>query len=240
MSTTDLLKKHKLIALAVASYLVVFLYDRAVFTEALWITWTYLREMLEVLPPVFVLSALITVWVPRELITASFGHESGFRGRLMSLVIGSVSAGPIYAAFPLAGSLLAKGASVGNIVIIISAWAVVKLPMLIVETRFLGLSFALARYLLTVPAIFLVGELVSRWITRRSVLEESSLSLPSSRRESIGDALPNSNCGACGFGDCESLVDALIDGDAVPQSCALLDEEGFERINSLMQGGDGT
>lgn len=240
MKTVDVLKKHKLIVAALASYLFVFLYDRAVFTEAVGITWTYLREMLEVLPPVFVLSALITVWVPRELITGGFGAESGFRGRLMSLLIGSVSAGPIYAAFPLAGSLLAKGASVANIVIIISAWAVVKLPMLIVETRFLGLSFALARYVLTVPAIFLVGELVSRWISRRSVLEESSLSLPSSRRESIRDALPNSNCGACGFGDCESLVDALIDGDAVPRACALLDEEGLKRINSLMQGSNRT
>ena len=234
MSAADLLKKHKLIAVALAAYLIVLFYDQTVFTEAVGITWTYLREMLEVLPPVFILSTLITVWVPRDLITTGFGTKSGLRGRLMSLLIGSLSAGPIYAAFPLAASLLAKGASVANIVTIISAWAVVKLPMLIVETRFLGLGFALTRYLLTVPIIFVMAELVSRWVPRTSVLQDSTLPMQSSRRESLRRALPGSNCGACGFGDCEQLVDALLHGDAEPGDCAIIDQEGLNTIASLM------
>ena len=43
--------------------------------------------------------------------------------------------------FPIGKSLLSKGASITNIVIILSSWAVIKVPMLANEAKFLGSRF---------------------------------------------------------------------------------------------------
>ncbi|MCR3922581.1 MAG: ferredoxin, partial [Firmicutes bacterium] len=90
-----------------------------------------------------------------------FGAKSGFGGHILSFVLGSLSAGPIYAAFPISKALLGKGASVTNIVIIISSWAVIKVPMLANEAKFLGPKFMLTRWLLTVVAIFIMAKLAA-------------------------------------------------------------------------------
>ncbi|MBI9101104.1 MAG: hypothetical protein JEY99_01720 [Spirochaetales bacterium] len=60
----------------------------------------FLIEMLQILPPVLIITALITIGVPPEVIRKGLGNGSGIKGRLLSLLIGSFSAGPVYAAFP--------------------------------------------------------------------------------------------------------------------------------------------
>jgi uncharacterized membrane protein YraQ (UPF0718 family) len=67
-------------------------------------------------------------------------------------------------AFPLAGSLLQKGARVSNIVIFLGAWAAIKLPQLIVETEFLGIQFTALRFLLTLTAVIIIGHLMEKLI----------------------------------------------------------------------------
>ncbi len=124
----------------------------------------YIREMLLIMPVVFVLTALLDVWVPKDKILRLLGHDAGIRGILLSFLIGSVSAGPIYAAFPMCVMLYKKGASLRNIIIILSAWAVIKVPMLLNEAKYLGFRFMAIRWLLTVAAI-----IVFSWITSRMV-----------------------------------------------------------------------
>ena len=119
----------------------------------------YLKEMLMVLPVIFLFTVVIEALVPKEMILRGFGEESGFKGNILALVLGSLSAGPIYAAFPVSKALLNKGASVGNIVIILSAWAVVKVPMLANEVKFLGPQFMAVRWVLTATAIFIMAYL---------------------------------------------------------------------------------
>jgi uncharacterized membrane protein YraQ (UPF0718 family) len=127
----------------------------------------YIKEMLLIMPVIFVLTALLDTWVPKQTIIKYLGKESKIKGTVLSFVLGSISAGPIYAAFPFCVMLYKKGASVKNIVIILSSWAVIKVPMLLNEVKFLGVKFMVVRYVLTVMAIILFS-----WITSKIVKDE--------------------------------------------------------------------
>jgi uncharacterized membrane protein YraQ (UPF0718 family) len=65
-------------------------------------------------------------------------------------------------------SLLKKGASISNIVIILSAWAVIKVPMLANEAKFLGVNFMAVRWVLTVTAIFVMAYMVGKIVKKGS------------------------------------------------------------------------
>jgi len=58
--------------------------------------------------------------------------------------------------------LLRKGAKVSNIIIFLSAWACIKLPIEIVEFQFLGWKFALTRYLTTLVVVVVLSEVIGR------------------------------------------------------------------------------
>ena len=90
----------------------------------------YLKEMALVMPVIVILTVTIEAWVPKKVIMNGLGENSWAKGILFLILLGSLSAGPIYAAFPVTKTLLKKGSSIPNIVIILSSWAVIKVPML--------------------------------------------------------------------------------------------------------------
>jgi uncharacterized membrane protein YraQ (UPF0718 family) len=122
----------------------------------------YIKEMIMIMPVIFVLTALLDLWVPKENIIKYLGKDAGAKGAVLSLILGSISAGPIYAAFPLCVMLYKKGASIRNLIIILSAWAVIKVPMLLNEMKFLGFRFMAIRWVLTVTAIFFFSWIASK------------------------------------------------------------------------------
>lgn len=121
MKALNILKKNKLLVLVALFYGIIFIAAPQTAMKSVGNSVYYLVEMLQVLPVIFLLTVVIEAWVPKELIMRGFGEKSGFKGNLLSLLLGSISAGPIYAAFPISKSLLSKGASVRNIVIILSS-----------------------------------------------------------------------------------------------------------------------
>ena len=104
-----------------------------------------LKTMLLVLPPIFLLLGLLDVWVPRETLMKHMGPASGVKGAVIAFVLGSVAAGPLYGAFPIAAVLMKKGASFWNILIFIGAWSTTKIPMFLFELNALGARFAVGR-----------------------------------------------------------------------------------------------
>jgi uncharacterized membrane protein YraQ (UPF0718 family) len=131
------------------------------------VAFSYLREMILIIPPVFVLMGLLEVWVPKEKIKQLIGSGSGLKGILFSFIMGTLPTGPLYIAFPMAGSLLNKGARVSNIVIFLGAWAAIKIPQLLVEAEFLGVAFTAARFALTLIAVISIG-----WIMEKIIRPE--------------------------------------------------------------------
>lgn len=231
-----ILKKYKLILLAIVLYGIFFIFKRDIFFTAVNMTGSFLLEMLQVLPPVLVISALITVWVPSEIIRKSLGNKSGIKGKLLSLVIGSISAGPIYAAFPAVLVLFKKGASVSNLVIILSSWAVIKAPMVLVEINFLGLRFALTRVALTIPAILVMGHLVEKLVKRENIGEKTENTAKSIK--DIESRLPNLNCGACDYSDCSSFAEGVFQGETTMKQCVVLQKQIKSEVSIIGQKTD--
>ncbi|GAB6137711.1 permease [Halanaerobaculum tunisiense] len=236
MTLKKAVKENKVIVVSFLAYLGTFLYNKNIFNKALGNTITYLKEMLEVMPAVMIISALISVWVPQRVILDNFGKDSGLKGRLISILIGSLSAGPIYAAFPITQSLMLKGASVTNVVIIISAWAVVKVPMLIVETKFLGLPFAATRYLLTVPAIIVMSIIIEKIISRSEIL--SAVDIDRQEKELIIEVekvLPGLNCGSCDYTSCSKYAEAIVEGEADKTRSVPADDDIAQEIEMILK-----
>jgi uncharacterized membrane protein YraQ (UPF0718 family) len=116
-----------------------------------------LKEMALVLPPIFILLGLLDVWVSREKMIKFMGEGSGIKGIIIAIILGSVAAGPLYAAFPIAAVLMKKGAKLSNILIFIGAWSTTKLPMFLFEMSSMGIKFALTRLLIDIPGIIIIG-----------------------------------------------------------------------------------
>ncbi|MCB5713597.1 permease [Lactonifactor sp. BIOML-A3] len=149
----------------------------------------YIKEMFMIMPVIFVLTALLDTWVAKEKITKYLGKESKIKGIILSFVLGSISAGPIYAAFPMCVMLHKKGASVRNLVIILSSWAVIKVPMLLNEAKFLGMKFMAIRWVLTVIAI-----VVFSWIAAKIVKDED---IVQKEEKTSGLTLNRESCMGC-------------------------------------------
>jgi uncharacterized membrane protein YraQ (UPF0718 family) len=164
-----MIKKNKLLFLVALAYIAVLAISPDKAMKSVGNSVYYLIEMLQVLPVIFLLTVVIEALVPKEMIMRGFGEKSGFKGNLLALLLGSISAGPIYAAFPISKTLLGKGASISNIVIILSTWAVIKVPMLANEAKFLGVNFMIVRWVLTVLAIFVMAYITGMLVKKKDL-----------------------------------------------------------------------
>lgn len=135
--------------------------------KSITITWNNTLEMLSVLPPIFVLLGLLDVWVERETMIKLMGENSGWMGVAIAFFLGSAAAGPLYAAFPLAGVLLKKGSKFSNVLIFIGAWSTTKIPMLLFETSSLGWKFTLTRFLINLPGIAVIAFITEKIMTEK-------------------------------------------------------------------------
>ena len=126
------------------------------------LTWNNLLEMISIVPPIFILLGLLDTWVQRETMIKYMGDGSGIRGALIAFIMGSVAAGPLYAAFPIAGTLLKKGARLFNIFIFIGAWSTTKIPLILFETSNLGWRYMLMRLGCNIIGIIIIALLLEK------------------------------------------------------------------------------
>ena len=140
MKINKFMRKNKTLIFVALVYIVLLISNPEKATKAISNSTYYLVEMIMIMPVVYLLTVVLDALIPKEAIIKGFGSDSGLKGNILALFLGSISAGPIYAAFPISKMLLDKGASLGNVVIVLSSWAVVKLPMLANEAKFLGVK----------------------------------------------------------------------------------------------------
>lgn len=131
-------------------------------SAALATTLFSLKEMMLVIPPIFVMLGLLDVWVPRETMVRFMGEGSGLRGAALAVFLGSAAAGPLYAAFPVAAVFMRKGASFFNVLLFLGAWSTTKIPMLLFELSSMGPAFTLTRLGMSLVGITIIAFAVSR------------------------------------------------------------------------------
>lgn len=126
----------------------------------------YFIEMMIVLPAVMILMGLFAVFISDETVVKYLGKTSGVKGMAVALFLGTLPTGPLYVAFPMAATLIKKGARVSNIILFLSAWACIKIPQELVELQFLGLHFMVVRLVLTIIFVTMIAVFIEKIMER--------------------------------------------------------------------------
>lgn len=156
-----LINRYKFFIITVFIVGLVAIYDIQLGIKVFNIVGFSFKEMALAIPPIFILLGLLDIWVPRDIMVKYMGEGSGVKGIVLSLLLGSAAAGPLYGAFPVAAVFMKKGVKFINVLIFIGAWSTTKIPMLLFEIASLGSKFALTRLLIDIPGIIIIAYLLS-------------------------------------------------------------------------------
>lgn len=151
------LKRYRVFLMLAALNLTILAFFPETGRKSVTITGSNLLEMLSIIPPIFILLGLLDVWVKRETMVKYMGEGSSLIGVLLAFFIGSAAAGPLYAAFPVAGVLLSKGSKLSNVFIMLGAWSTTKIPLVLFEASALGLKFMLVRLGMNILGIAVIA-----------------------------------------------------------------------------------
>ncbi|HBR01682.1 MAG TPA: permease [Ruminiclostridium sp.] len=162
-----LAKRYQIFILLLVINIVVLVISPNVGRKAFQMTGSNMLEMLSVLPPIFILLGLLDVWVKRETMIKYMGDNSGMVGVLLAFFLGSAAAGPLYAAFPVAGVLLKKGSKLSNVFIMLGAWSTTKIPLILFEASALGLKFMLVRFMMDLIGIAIISYITEKSLTQK-------------------------------------------------------------------------
>lgn len=164
-----ILKKFRLFLISSLAIVIITFVNKEIGMKAIETFQFSLKEMIFLLPPVFILLGLLDVWVPREVMIKYMGEGSGIVGVLLSIFIGSAAAGPLYGAFPIAAVFMNKGVKLSNILVLIGAWSTTKIPMILFEISSLGPKFALTRLALSIPGILIIAYILPKLLKQEEI-----------------------------------------------------------------------
>jgi uncharacterized membrane protein YraQ (UPF0718 family) len=157
-----LLKRYAPFLLLLVAYVLIGILAPDIGQSAVKLTVQNVTQMLTVIPPIFVLLGLLDVWGDRATMIRYTGKGSGLKGVLIAFFLGSVAAGPLYAAFPVAAVMLKKGSRLFNVFVFIGAWSTTKIPLLTFEAASLGFAFTLTRLALNLGGILAIAAITER------------------------------------------------------------------------------
>jgi uncharacterized membrane protein YraQ (UPF0718 family) len=162
-----LLRRYASFLLLLVAYVVIGILAPDIGRHAINSTVQNITQMLSVLPPIFILLGLLDVWVDRATMMRYTGKGSGLKGILIAFFLGSVAAGPLYAAFPVATIMLKKGSRLFNVFVFIGAWSTTKIPLLTFEAASLGFVFTLTRLALNLGGILAIAAVTERSLNQK-------------------------------------------------------------------------
>ena len=99
------------------------------------------------------------------------GENSGIIGVVLAFLLGSMAAGPLYGAFPLAAMLLKKGSKFSNVYILLGAWSTTKIPLIMFEASSMGLEFMLVRLGLNLVGIVAIALIIDKLLSKEEKAE---------------------------------------------------------------------
>ena len=157
-----ILKKYRFFIITLIALIILALFNMSLAAQATNTIKNSFKEMLLILPPVFILLGLLDIWVERETMIKFMGEGSGLLGSLLAFLVGSAAAGPLYVAFPIAAAFMKKGVKFTNILVLLGAWSTTKIPMLLFESASLGIQFTLVRFIINIIIIITMTFIINR------------------------------------------------------------------------------
>jgi uncharacterized membrane protein YraQ (UPF0718 family) len=161
-------KLYIIIAVAVA---IIYVMNNKLGTSVSVNTFSNFKSLFGVLPPILILIGLLDVWVPKETMIKYMGPDSGVKGIIIAFLIGSLAAGPLYTAFPVAAILMKKRARFAYVLFFLGVWSSSKLPLLVFEYTSLGGMFTII-HVISNLTLFLIGSFVIEKMVSNETLEE--------------------------------------------------------------------
>lgn len=159
------LKKYGLLSgTVVISFLMLIIQPETEIT-ALRFTGRNFLNFLFMLTPIFICIGLMDIWIDRDTMIKIMGERSGFRGVLVALLLGVITAVPLYALLPAAGVLLKKGSRVANVLIFLCASASIRIPLLLFEVSSLDWQFTFMRFGLNIVAVFAIAFIIEKLLS---------------------------------------------------------------------------
>ena len=98
----NIINRYKFFIITIFMVVIITIINNKLGFKAIGIAGYSFKEMMLVIPPVFILLGLLDTWIPKETMIKYMGDKSGIKGIILSIIIGSVAAGPLYGAFPVA------------------------------------------------------------------------------------------------------------------------------------------
>lgn len=155
-------KRYRSFLFMLAINIVIMIIWPTIGKQTIHITALNIKEMLMVIPPIFILLGLMDVWVEKETMMKYMGDDSGILGAILAFMMGAMAAGPLYAAFPIAGILLKKGVRLFNVFLFIGAWSTAKIPLLMFEATNMGVRYMLIRLVCNLVGIIFIAFLLEK------------------------------------------------------------------------------
>ena len=106
------------------------------------------KSLLKIFPSVLMIIMFIGLLLgllPQAKISEFIGEQSGWEGFLLIAVLGAIMHIPSLLSFPLAASLLDKGAQVASVAVFITTLTMIGIVTLPLEIKIMGKKFALLR-----------------------------------------------------------------------------------------------
>lgn len=141
-------------------------------SQALSLTGDSLIDMFSLLPPILVLVGLIDQWVDKQILIKFMGDDSKFLGVIVALLLGGLAAGPMYISFPIAITLLKKGANIRYVVFFLGVWTTAKLPIVLFEVAAFGWKYTLIHVSVGLIFFYLVGVFFEKRFDPDTLLKE--------------------------------------------------------------------
>lgn len=164
------MKKYLWSIIMIVAVLIIFVFNNELGKNSTLITLSNFYSMAGVLPPILVLTGLLDVWVPKQIMIKYMGADAGIKGIFIALFLGSLAAGPLYVSFPIAATLIKKEARFAYVLFFIGVWSSSKLPLLLFEyTSFGGIFTAI--HVITNLSIFLIGSFIIEQILGKTELD---------------------------------------------------------------------
>lgn len=122
------------------------------------------QKLLEVMPLVviaFIVAGLVSVSIPKTIVSRWLGPEAGWKGPFLGSLVGAMVPGGPFFFYPLMATLTLAGANVGTMISFVAAktlWNFTRIPL---EIAFVGLELTLIRFIITFPIPILAGAAVN-------------------------------------------------------------------------------
>ncbi len=159
--------KYWLFAVVLLINLITIIFYPQIGITSLTFMFKNLLNFLFMLTPIFVCIGLMDVWIERETIIKLMGDKSGLKGMFISLLLGMVTAVPLYALLPVAGILLKKDSRISNVLLFLCSSASIRIPLLLFEISSLGWIFTLVRLVLNIVVVFTIVLIIDKVLSEK-------------------------------------------------------------------------